>query len=600
MDPRSKTVDGYFSNPFSFFWITEFNSWLFVPTNYALTLYHRVTKQKFSIRYLKVNKHLKRDLKYQMIDSTEKGTSVDEPSKACQTSSPSQVIQIPSTGEPHSDQVQILLQALSLTSQLASLDTESYKTNYPEIQKELDDIQKRWKLEETPIPSLVSSIHRLQSSLFHIDSEHDFHSQTVLENFTLKKKVQDIDEDRFTLKRAVKKLVKKNQILEEKLSRNQHESRKLFSSMKAFIRQKHVEQLDAKELVEKTKLSLHEHMLKQGGNVSEPDIFGNRSRSYTAESGLSYPSDLDTLSYLDTNTQDGSIVAQSPCHEIDEVSVQSISSTPSFVSIRSNATPTLRIGQKGMNLPAQPFTIQFKKGEQMGLKLVQVASDYTLVNLKPKDHTHESQCPALSLQESNWDECSPTQTNETTTNFNEMATPVRRTPKQKKKSVILDFFSDVGDFATPKTLKSKVEHIAVEQSDSTATELCKYLFLVQDSFVDDDDTSYDRRSLIGSRLIAINDTSLLIGSWDINLVTDLLKALEEDNATNANIVLTFRRDILGSEQLKQCWNNEYCSDFSVVESNGTSEIDTFKASSPNKNFNDKHKQSSFSKLFKKR
>jgi hypothetical protein len=437
----------------------------------------------------------------------ESSTNCTEEDQSSQTVAPSCEIQMSTSEESRSDQVQILLQALFLTSQLASMDTKSYNTKYPKIQRELDDIQKRWKLEDTPILQIVSSIHKLQSTLSHIDSEADYHSQTLLENIALKQKVQYIEEDRSTLKRAVKKLVKKNQVLEEKLSHNQRESRKLFSSMKKFIRQTHVEQLDAKEFVEKTKLSLHEHMLKQGGIVSEPDVAGNRVRSNTAESGLSYISDLDTLSYFDINTQVSSLAAQSPSHEIDEVSLQSLSSTPSIGSIRSSATPTLRMAENGPNLPAQPFVICFQKGEEIGLKFIQVTSDYTTISLKQKTCTHEYLSPTLSLHDSNLDEF-PADQSYATENLHEMATPVRRTPKQKKKSMFLDFFSDVGDCTTPKQSKFKIEKLNVKQneSDSSSSELCKYLFLVKDSFVCEDDDPHNRR-LIGSRLIAVNEVS---------------------------------------------------------------------------------------------
>lgn len=532
----------------------------------------------------------------------ESSTNCTERDPSSQTLASSSEIPMSTSEESRSDQVQILLQALSLTSQLASMDNKSYKTKYPKIQKELDDIQKRWKLEDTPILQLVSSIHKLQSTLSHIESEADYHSQTILENVALKQKVQDIEEESFTLKRAVKKLVKKNQVLEEKLSHNQRESRKLFSSMKKFVRQTHVEQLDAKEFVQKTKLSLHEHMLKQGGIVSEPDVTGNRVRSNTAESGLSFISDLDTLSYLDINTQDSSLAAQSPSHEIDEVSLQSLSSTPSIGSIRSSATPTLRMAENGHNLPAQQYAICFQKGEEIGLKFVQVTSDYTTVHLKPKSCTHECLSPTLNLHDSNLDE-SPVNHGYATENLHEMATPVRRTPKQKKKSMFLDFFSDVGDFTTPKKSKLKIEkrNENHNESDSSSSELCKYLFLVKDSFVDEDDDPHHRRSLIGSRLIAVNDFNLEIGPWDINLITDLLKSLEEDSATNA-ITLTFRRDILSPNQLKQFSNIEAPSSFPPEKkvSHGAVEMDSVKVPSVGEDDTDKQKQSSFSKLFKKR
>lgn len=526
---------------------------------------------------------------------------IEEDPSSPQTLSPSNDIPKSSSGESHSDQIQVLLQSLSLACQLASMDTTSYKRKYPDIQKELDDIQKRWRLEDTPIPTIISSIHALQSKLSHVDSEADYHSQTILENIALKQKVQDIEEDRFTLKRAVKKLIKKNQVLEEKLSQNQHENRRLFTSVKNFIQKKHAEQLDAKEFVEKTKLSLHEHMLKQGCVVSETDVVGNRVRSYTGDSGLSYLSDLDTLSYLDINTQDGSLAAPSPSHEIDEVSVQSLSSIPSIASIRSCATPTLRIAEDGPNLPSQPFSIHFKKEEETGLKFVQVTSDCATVYLERKDCTHESLSPTLRLQDPNFDE-SPVNQSNNLENLHEMPTPVRKTPKQKKKSIFLDFLSDVGDFTTPKRSKSKLEQLHVKKNENgfNSTDICKYLFLVKDSFVEEDDDLHDRHSLIGSRLIAINDTSLLTGSWDINLVTDLLKSVREDDA-NDTVKLTFRRDILSTKQLKQFSNSEYVSNFSVENKSNqcAAEMDTLKTSSKNGDDAGKQKQSSFSKLFKK-
>ena len=225
------------------------------------------------------------------------------------------------------DQMSALLHAISLVSKLAGMDSAAYHKDLEivtdqnakiqtkeQIQTQLDHLQSQWKLEETPIPSLIASTHRLQSNIGHLQQEStNLTSQFNINNSTL----QQTQEQNSKLKKACRKLYSHNRKLVQKLQKKKEDSRHFISTVKDFVSQKKQEELDKEELV----VACHEAMLKnqmrhQGRGVSASisdssltgdasnagmgmgtgtGMGGNRARTNTAESNFS---DLDTYSYL--------------------------------------------------------------------------------------------------------------------------------------------------------------------------------------------------------------------------------------------------------------------------------------------------------------
>ena len=225
-----------------------------------------------------------------------------------------QLSQAKERADNNQEQLDVLLQAIALISKLASLDYSDHNTttstttttaqSRTQIQAKLDNLQQQWKLEDTPIPTLLSSIHRLQSNM---EESNHLISQIHATNTTLQK----YRTHNSKLKIACKKLYGQNTKYAEKIKRKKKESRNFVRTVKDFVTKKKQEQLDTEEFI----VAVHETMLKKnfasgvsggsggtggtgsgssnsvGGNSS-----GNRPRTATSESAFS---DLDAYSYLD-------------------------------------------------------------------------------------------------------------------------------------------------------------------------------------------------------------------------------------------------------------------------------------------------------------
>lgn len=209
----------------------------------------------------------------------------------------------------HEEALEILLEGIDLVSNLAAMDSSDYITgknisvNKEDIQARLDELQSKWALEETKLPSLVASIHRLQSNIGHLQHESTTFTSQLNEiqlNFS-KTKNQNVK-----LRKAFKKMYSMNQNLVGKLRKKKEESRQFIKTVKEFVSQKRQEELDAEELI----VACHESMMKNkikenqrnqkliksmttGSSSSLNKVGVNRSRTNTAESTFS---DLDAYS----------------------------------------------------------------------------------------------------------------------------------------------------------------------------------------------------------------------------------------------------------------------------------------------------------------
>lgn len=214
------------------------------------------------------------------------------------------------------EQLGVLFKVADLASKLASMDSDLYYqqtfasdgnenklcnriygTTKQEIQSQLDMYSNKWKLEQTQFPTLISSIHRLHSNIGHLQNENcDLLNQVR----SMESLLQEQEFQNQRLKKACQKLYKQNQKLKEKFQTSNQEKDALKRSLEQVKHQCEQEEIDMEEF----KLACHETLLKNHGHVSKnvesiamssPSSSYNRVRTSTVDSTFS---DFDTYSFL--------------------------------------------------------------------------------------------------------------------------------------------------------------------------------------------------------------------------------------------------------------------------------------------------------------
>jgi CII-binding regulator of phage lambda lysogenization HflD len=281
------------------------------------------------------------------------------------------------TGVTMDSQMNTLFQAISLISKLAAMDSSTYAntavassitsassttatpttTTNPnpvvqtkeEIQALLDQLQRQWRLEDTPIPSIIASIHRLQSNIGHLQNEST--NTTDQLNITTMS-LQRANLQNTKLKKACRKLYQYNQKIIDKLRKKRQDGRHFIKTVKDFLSKQKQQDLDTEEFI----VACHEAMLKQKhqirsqcsvtdlhsssdtltddghGDGSGHGTYRNRARTNTGESTFS---DLDAYSYLgDYSIFEGDDTDHEHEHEHEhETSDQSYQHVPSHSTV---------------------------------------------------------------------------------------------------------------------------------------------------------------------------------------------------------------------------------------------------------------------------
>jgi len=138
-------------------------------------------------------------------------------------------------------------------------DNECSDYNASTIQSRLDELKDQWKLEQTPILKITSSIHRLQSHLYHVQNEADIAmSQVRSLNYDVVKYKKRNDK----LEKVVKNLHKSNTNLKSRLKETKNAKKCFVNSVKDYVKRKRVEELDKEELHVATRLTIHEKLLQ--------------------------------------------------------------------------------------------------------------------------------------------------------------------------------------------------------------------------------------------------------------------------------------------------------------------------------------------------
>ena len=265
----------------------------------------------------------------------------------------------------HHEQLEAILQAIKLASRLASTDTPAVGSSLLPtfIEADIDKIQRKWKLEETSFPNLITCIHRLHSHISNLRMEADTNLNELRE---VNNQLHFRHRQNQKLKKALKKLYQKDLEISQELSCKKKEKQNFVRKVKSYVIRKRKEELEKDEIHIATQLTLHESMLKTNSSNSAStssrkqstlpfivDIssLGNRKRTSTVDSTLSQPfSDIDkSEAFIDTTGKhrnysydfENEIMDDSPVvQSSDEICLDTVSNASSSSYITSRPLVT--------------------------------------------------------------------------------------------------------------------------------------------------------------------------------------------------------------------------------------------------------------------
>lgn len=202
----------------------------------------------------------------------------------------------------------------SNSSMVDSRDSDDTCCDPSVLQGQLDALHARWRLEETPLPIIVQSVHRLQSNLTQLTSEAD---ETTTEIHALQSALQRARSRVHKLEKAVKKLFKENSSLKEKIRRKKRERTSLVRNVKDYmgnmqLLKKREDEIDAEERSVANQLRAHERLLRlkrmRATNVlleGDKDVPGVKRRSQSEDFQSKHRRDReDSLCVLDDSFSD--------------------------------------------------------------------------------------------------------------------------------------------------------------------------------------------------------------------------------------------------------------------------------------------------------
>ena len=504
-----------------------------------------------------------------------------------------------------------LLTAIGLVSRLASLDARQYKeetstctssstspsssdatsdhessstsAHHTSIQSRLDELQSRWMLEDTSLPHLVESVHRLQSNAILLQNEAATATEEVA---TMQTALAESETKRRRLERIVRRLFDENERLRQKLTKRRKKREDFVSNVREVMGgscrkgRKGVTTAttttrddcrnDAEDNIASAdptpaivdKLHSHEAILKRASSAASGA--NRRQRALTADSALfsdldesaqsspfrSYNYDFDFSSARSSRVMaDVQADGHSAGDDLDgdgESSVSSSSSAPSLVTERSMPTVSLKptasfppspaqidatelLGddeEDEIEMPCNVHRLTIPTGRQIGIELQRVP-------LKPR------KCDS----------------NE---GVGENAPPnnIRLDDASKHSYTLADAAAEVSsDIKAIGTLLSNVGKSALLSVTSDEgrgtkdeeTSLPDSAFLVC-GFCDTFDSILNKRPPIGSRLIAIDNVSLETGEWSSFTKVKECILQKSGNTKSSTFTLIFRLDPLNEEQ----------------------------------------------------
>jgi len=451
-------------------------------------------------------------------------------------------------------------------------DKSNHETNSSTIQSQLENFQQHWKLEETPLPKLLSSIHRLQSHLQHAQAEAD---TAIPQTQFLTNDIIKYKKENEKMENAVKKLYKRNLKLKSKLKEAKKEKRSLVKTVKNYILKKREEELDKEELHVATRLKVHEKLLKLGvsrrsqchsvcdcvNNLENaPDtlqdnddigirdfpLLGNRIRTNTSETAFS---ELDPSFDPIHNSENESIIEDPSLQNQNILRIvktsgisddnRSCFSSTSTWSARSLITDE-SIGTVRLNSVA-PLLVEGENYDGQYSFLRKAPPSYALTFPRGEDIGLQFQAIPIPMRETNV--------------IDSLSSPINRgrsfsdgaildilephAGEKKARKAVQGSLKYPSNFTFDKMFSGFHQKSTDAEGDNSSE---KYLFVV--SGIEGFDTALNVRPTIGGRLIAINDESLLDGDWNLDSVK---RAIEQKSATSSTessktFTITFRND----------------------------------------------------------
>ena len=490
-----------------------------------------------------------------------------------------------------------LLTAIGLVSRLASLDARQYKeettsmststtfdatsenddstsstlssSSSSSIQSQLDELQSHWTLEDTSLPHLIESIHRLQSNAILLQREAAAATEEVA---TLQTALAESNAKQRRLERVVRKLFDENERLRQKLTKRRKKSRAFVRNVREVMGASCINTGSRKDSVAADpipamvdKLQSHEVILKQASSVASSGGANGRQRALTADSALfsdldesaqsssfrsyNYDFDFGTVQskgegVLD-NVQDDDQCSDDHTDD-EESSVSSSSSTPSLVTERSVPTITLKatssfppspaqidaaelLGddeEDEIEMPCNVYRLTIPTGRQIGIELQRVP-------LKPRK---------CDLDEGEGDTVAPNnnQLDDSSEHSYTLADAAAEVSSDIKALGAL--LGNVGKSALLSVTSDESQGIKCGKNSSPDS-----AFLVC-GFCDTFDSILNKRPPIGSRLIAIDDVSLENGDWSSFTKVKECILQKSRNTKSSIFTLIFRLDPLDEEQ----------------------------------------------------
>lgn len=442
-----------------------------------------------------------------------------------------------------------------------SVTMSSYSSQSSSIQKRLDNLQQSWKLEDTPVPKIVASIHMLHSNIINLQKQADDYntSETSQETIiSLREHILSYRSENKKLKKAAKKLLADNKKMREKINERRAEKRNIVKSVKEYVKKKREEEISKEELFVATKLTVHETMLKSAQ--------GNRQRSWTGDSAVSTFSDLGT--YLDKDDSFRSVEYGSnenlsdsyndyvsecttPSRSMDYAGFlgDSPTSSCSAASITTDdyRSPTVRFsdGLFQNNIPAS-YNLTLPR-KNLGLQFSQMEMDILTTAGIGQSDRHFLMPRAISNIKTK-------KKISLTSGFNRKrafsdSTVLKLANTGDEESIYEKIppknMTEGWKILSDKTAKRSDNDVVSKCSNNEIeiSSICKEAFLVKD--FQGFDTSLNVRPALGARLIAIDGVLVTEGRWSMGKVLKILSDTHEDNG---KVVLTFRNDPLSEEQ----------------------------------------------------
>ena len=237
------------------------------------------------------------------------------------------------------EQIAILLKSLKILTQLAAMDPAEYQASLQmkmvhnnndnnnnnhtsnttqqcsviQLQTSLEDLQRGWRLEDTPVIQLCTLIHGLHSTVNSLQKDAEEHAVLYA---NLQKELLDSHQRNAKLERTLLKVHSKNQSLSHKMKQRSCETRSLVKHVHACVQQVHESQEEQKQLEEQNvafQLHAHHQFLQQQQQQQQQQAVNSpmrpgRGRSFSHDVLQAYPTTFQTMRYRgmshDTNFSD--------------------------------------------------------------------------------------------------------------------------------------------------------------------------------------------------------------------------------------------------------------------------------------------------------